>query len=249
MIKLLTQLNIGVGDIGTITTPTNNQLVINREDMVIRRYTGRWETFKIYSIKEFGDITENTISLHKNNLLSKVTVEEGKELVDEDFTDFYFNRLNGVEYEANNYSHPTTDEHLNNQQIVLFDSYTGRIVDIDRVKISLVDYDKFANMVDFKGSNNEVLCSVLIQNVNLLENMMLTISKIEELFNKILLQDIPVINNLVDDYLTRIRSLYDILLGMYKRIKKAEEALRLKREPFPGEEIMNDFINKRTVEE
>lgn len=247
MIKLLTQLTIAVGETDEIINPTSKQLVINRKDMVIRRYTGRWENFKIYTVKEFDNISDDAVTLHKSKLLSKVTVEEGKDLVDIDFGDFHFNRLNGVEYEANNYTHPITDLHLNKQQVALFDSYTERIADIDRRKISLVDYDKSANMVDFKGSNYEVLCSVFLENVNLLENMMLNIIKMEEIINKLIQQDLPVLNKLLSDYLKKLHSLYDILLKMYRRIKTAEEKLQIERESFPGEEIMNKFIEKRMV--
>ena len=83
-------------------------------------FTGRWENFKIYTVKEFDNISDDAVTLHKSKLLSKVTVEEGKDLVDIDFGDFHFNRLNGVEYEANNYTHPITDLHLNKQQVALF---------------------------------------------------------------------------------------------------------------------------------
>ena len=58
MIKLLTQLSISVGDIESIKNPTSNQLVINRSDVVIKRYIGGWNKFKIYPVKEFDDIIE-----------------------------------------------------------------------------------------------------------------------------------------------------------------------------------------------
>lgn len=247
MIKLLTQLSISVGDIDSIKNPTSNQLVINRSDVVIKRYTGGWNNFKIYSVKEFDDIIDNTRSNHNIKLLNKVSVEEGKDLVDVDFSNAYFNKLNGIEYNANLYVHPENDIHLNTQMVTLFDTYEDRLREIDNTKISLVSFDKSAEIVDFKGSNHEVLCSLVIQNVNLLEFMMQTIIKIEEIINKIRLQDIPNINNMLTSHITRLYSLFDLFKDMYDRIKIAEGKLGIERETNVVQDTINEFNKLKAV--
>lgn len=247
MIKLLTDLNISINDITDITNPTTNQLVINRADFVIKRYTGGWTNFKIYTVREFDNIVSNASAMHRGRLLEKVSVEKGKGLVDVDFSNEYFKKLNGVEFGANYYEHPTSDKHLDQQMITLFDSYAERLVEIERVKFNTLVFDKPSNMVDFKGSNNEVLRSLLIQNVNLLEEMMISIIKIDELMNKILIQDLPVINNLVNDYLTRLKSLKELFAEMYEKIKRAETQLGIERETSKVSNMVEKIIEKRTV--
>lgn len=248
MIKLLTHLNISINDITDIPSPAINQLVINRTNFVIKRYTkGGWANFKIYSKKEFDDIVSTNINLQKGKLLTKVDTEKGKGLVDVDFTDKYYKKLVGVEYGANYYEHPTEEKHLTQQMIDLFNGYENRLAEIDRTKFSSISFDKSANMVDFKGSNNEILCSLLLKNVHLLENMMLSINKIEELLNKILMQDLPTINNIVNDYLNRLHNLKDLFAEMYERIRRAEAQLGIERELTPLGENVEKIIEKRTV--
>ena len=131
--------------------------------------------------------------------------------------------------------------------INLFNGYENRLAEIDRTKFSSISFDKSANMVDFKGSNNEILCSLLLKNVHLLENMMLSINKIEELLNKILMQDLPTINNIVNDYLNRLHNLKDLFAEMYERIRRAEAQLGIERELTPLGENVEKIIEKRTV--
>lgn len=229
MIKLLTELNISIGDIESIKKPGNNQMVINRSDMVIKRYTGGWTNFKIYSIPEFDNMVITSTNLHKGKLLTKVDSEGGKSLVDIDFLDEYYNKLNGIEYGANFYEHPTDDIHLSQDMYDLFNGYESRLDTIKKTKISSIS--KSGDLIDFKGSNNEVICSLLLKNIHLLEHMMTTLSKIEEILNKIRLQDLPDSNNLIDDYLNRLRELKDKFADMHKRIRKAEARLGIERKP------------------
>lgn len=248
MIKLVTHLNISVNDITDISNPSINQLVINRPKYVIKRYTRTgWTNFKIYSKEEFENIVSNIINLQKGKLLDKVDIENGKGLVDIDFSDNYFRKLNGIDYGANRYEHPIEDKHITRELLDLFNGYRDRITEIERTKFSSVSFDKSANMVDFKGSNNEIICSILLNNVHLLETMMMTINNIEEILNRILLQDLPDINNDINKYLERLHKLKDLFADMYDRIRKAEARLKIEREPNPLRENVEKIIEKRTV--